>query len=38
MKIYCLLIEDDIFVFCYKVFEALFKGWELYGSLTYVFD
>lgn len=37
-RIYCLLIEDDMFEFCYKVSFVLFKGWELYGVFLIVFD
>lgn len=38
MKLYRFLSADDTSDFCYKVTEALNKGWELYGDPTYAFD
>ena len=38
MKAYRLLTADDTAEFCYKVTEALSKGWELYGDPAYGYD
>ncbi|MEO1918157.1 MAG: DUF1737 domain-containing protein [Paracoccaceae bacterium] len=38
MLVYRLLTEDDTSVFCHKVTEALFKGWQLEGSPAMSFD
>jgi hypothetical protein len=37
-KLYRYLTEEDSSAFCHKVSLALARGWQLYGTPTYVFD
>ena len=38
MKLYRLLTGNDSTEFCHNVFEAMSKGWDLYGVSAYAHD